>query len=142
MSHYIKSMRGCIMRARGYASNGYEMRVTVSFCAKEFARLKKTENPLEAGMPQIKNVVLDACGIRGIPSYARPSMSQAFPRASKGLVTLEVCFDVSEYNAIRLGVKADGHYISLSIDLQTTLDSTRFDGHLLAKSSLASHFGN
>lgn len=147
MSHYVKTMRGIIQRARGYGQDGFELAVTVSFDAKEFNRIKKTQDPLAAGMSQIKNVVLDACGVRGMPSYAPQSYAVRYPRASKGLVTLTVYFDVSRYNAEQLGVSFSNTqigtlYSSHSIDLQTTLEATRNDGHLFAKTAIASHFGN
>lgn len=142
MSHYIKSMRGLIQRARGYGSNGFELEVTVSFDAKEFNRIKKIESPLAAGMAQIKNVVLDACGVRGIPSYSRPSMYQAWPRASKGLVTLTVYFDVSEYTAKELGVDTSSNFLYAAIDLNVKLEATRNQGHLFAKSAIAQKLGN
>ena len=142
MSHYIKSMSGRIGRARGYGQDGFELCVTVTFDAAQFNRLKKTQDPLAAGMSQIKNVVLDACGVRGMPSYASQSYTQRYPRAKNGTVTLSVYFDVSQYNAMQLGVNPKDYFVSQAVDLNTTLEATRQDGHLFAKSVLASQFGN
>lgn len=144
MKHYIQSMHGSIQKQRGYGQNGLELVVTVSFDADQFRKIKNRKNqcPLQHGMAQIKNVVLDAVGVRGIPSYSAPSMNQRWPRASKGLVTLQVYFGVSEYVAKELGVDASEWNIHHSVDLNTTLEATRQDGHLFAKSVLASHFGH
>lgn len=146
MTHYIQKMSGYLSEARGYGCNGYELAVTIQFDAKEFNRIKKKQDPLDAAMPQIKNVVLDACGVRGIPSYAPLSMRQRYPRARHGLITLTVYFDVSEYTAKLLGIETKailGWYTSsVSVDLQSTLEATRNDGHMFAKTALASHFGN
>lgn len=142
-------MRGMIQRARGYGSDGYELAVTVSFDAAEFNRIKKTKQcPLAHGMSQIKNVVLDAVSIRGTPSYAPLSYSQRFPRAKSGLVTLTVYFDVTPYQLEALGLgpsKALGYQTTWnyhSVDLNTTLEKTRNDGHLFAKTAISSHFGH
>ena len=142
MGHYIKSMRALVQHARGYGTNGFELAVMVSFDAKEFNRIKKTQDPLAHGMSQIKNVVLDATGARGIPSYARHSYNQAYPRASKGLVTLTVTFDISAFNAQNLGTDLSACFVHHAIDLNSTLEATRGDGHMFAKSVLASQFGN
>lgn len=142
MTHYIKSMRGSIQRARGYGQDGLELCVTVSFDAKEFNRIKKKQSPLAAGMAQIKNVVLDATGVRGIPGYARASYSSEFPRASKGLVTLTLYFEISAYNAMQLGANIKDFCLYHAVDLNTTLENTRDQGHLFAKSAISFHFGN
>jgi hypothetical protein len=149
MKQYIKSMKGIIQRQRGYGSNGFELAVTIAFDAIQFNKIKKAKQcPLAAGMAQIKNVVLDACGARGMPSYASQSYTQRFPRAKNGLVTLTVYFDISAYQMETLGLgpsKALGfttQWIYHAIDLNTTLEATRADGHLFAKTALASHFGN
>ena len=141
---YIKSMRGVLMRARGYGSNGYELAVEVCFDASQFNRIKKTQCPLGAGMAQIKNVVFDACGVRGIPGYSRPTMRQPFPRASKGLVKLTVYFDVSEYTARQLTGLDLKPWTALhhAVELQSVLEATRADGHLFAKTAIASRMGN
>lgn len=144
MTHYIQKMNGYLGEARGYGCNGYELAVTIQFDAKEFNRIKKTQDPLGTAMPQIKNVVLDACGVRGMPSYAHVSYGVKYPRASKGLVTLTVYFDVSEFTAREL-LKHGGQvgFGGLAIvDLQKTLEAARNDGHIFAKTAIASHFGN
>jgi hypothetical protein len=143
MSQYIKSMHGRIQRARGYGQDGFELAVMVSFDAVQFNKIRKSKTcPLAAGMGQIKNVVLDACSVRGTPSYAPQSYNQRFPRAKNGSVTLTVYFDVSAYTAEQLGVNIKDWIVSRSVDLNTTLETTRQEGHLFAKSALASHFGN
>jgi hypothetical protein len=139
---YIKFMRGHIHRARGYGQDGFELSVQVSFDAKAFNRFKKTTNPLAVAMPQIKNVVLDACGVRGMPSYARASYTQAYPRARHGMITLTVTFEVSKFNCNALGVNMSDFCVSHAVDLQSTLDATRTDGHLLAKTAIASAMGH
>ena len=117
--------------------------MTIQFDAAEFNRLKKTQDPLGAAMPQIKNVVLDACNVRTMPSYAPLSMRQRYPRARNGVVQLIVYFDVSEWNAKAL-FQRGGQVgtLGLAIELQSTLEATRNDGHLFAKTAIASHFGN
>lgn len=143
MSQYIKSMQGVLQRARGYGQDGFELAVTVVFDAVQFNKIKKSKTcPLAAGMSQIKNVVLDAVSVRGVPSYASQSYTQRFPRAKNGTVTLTVYFDVSAYQASQLGVNAKDYFARLQVDLNKTLEATRNDGHLFAKSVLASHFGN
>lgn len=135
---YIKSMSGFISRARGYGQDGFELRVRVSFDAVQFNKLRKVkQDPLANGMAQIKNVVLDTTGIRGIPSYSPLSYSQRYPRASKGLITLDLYFDVSEYT-----LKANGLKDGTSVDLNAVLERTRNDGHLLAKAVIAERMGN
>lgn len=138
----IRSMRGTIQRARGYGQDGFELVVSVSFDAKEFNRIKKTSDPLAVAMPQIKNVVLDATGIRGTPGYAAISMHQRFPRAKNGLVTLDLYFDVSAYNATELGADLKQYSVYHKVELNKTLEQTRDEGHLFAKSVLASQVGN
>lgn len=87
-------------------------------------------------------------GWNAMPSYAPPSMRQRFPRAKNGTVTLSVYFDVSPYVLQSLGLgpsKALGFstsYVFHNVDLNSTLEATRDDGHLFAKSVLASHIGN
>lgn len=149
MSHLIKSMQGRIQRARGYGQDGYELQVVIQFDAAQFNAIKKAKDcPLSVAMPQIKNVVLDACGVRGMPSYAAVSMRQKFPRAKNGTVTLSVYFDVSAYQMETMGLgpsKALGFqtsYVFHNVDLNTTLESTRNDGHLFAKSVLAAKIAN
>lgn len=142
MSQYIKSMSGMIRRARGYGQDGFELAVKVSFDAKEFNRIKKTQDPLAAGMAQIKNVVLDAVSIRGNPSYASQSYIQRFPRAKNGLVTLTVFFEVNEYTIKTLGVNTSDFCLSHAVDLNTVLEATRSDGHLFAKTAIAAKFSN
>jgi len=142
MSQFIKSMRGLVKRRRGYGQDGFELEVSISFDAAEFNRLKKTQDPLSVAMPQIKNIVLDACGVRGLPSYSPLSMHQRYPRAKGGLVTLVVYFDVSQHLVTHMGVNPMGYNVSQAIDLNSTLESTRTDGHLFAKSVLASRFGH
>lgn len=139
---YIKSMSGSIQRARGYGQDGFELIVEVSFDAKMFNKIKKKQDPLAFGMAQIKNVVLDACGVRGVPSYQRASYSQAYPRASKGLLTLTLRFDVSEYTAKELGVNTREYSVYNKIELNKVLEATRNDGHLFAKTAIASLIGN
>ena len=139
---YIRSMKGSVQKARGYGDNGYELSVTVSFDAKQFNKIKKTSDPLAAGMAQIKNVVFDATGVRGYPGYQRASYSQQFPRASKGLVTLTVTFDISTYQAKELGVDLSDWNPYLKVDLQSHLEKTREDGHLFAKTALAAVMGH
>lgn len=138
----IKSMHGTIQKSRGYSNNGLELKVTVSFCSKEFNRIKKEQNPLECFMPQIKNVVFDATNVRGIPSYSRPSMHQQWPRASKGLITLDLYFSISDFNAKELGADTSQWCLYHSVDLNTTLEATRQDGHLFAKTAIASRLGH
>jgi len=135
-------MKGVIQRQRGYGQDGYELAVVIQFDAKEFNRIKKKQNPLEAGMAQIKNVVLDAVSVRGVPSYARPSMRQEFPRASKGVIELTVCFEMSKYQVEAAGVDTKQYNLYHPVDLNETLERIRDDGHLFAKSVIASHFGN
>lgn len=142
MSQYIKSMSGLIQRAQGYHQDGLELVVTVSFDAKQFNAIAKKSNPLESGMAQIKNVVLDATGVRGIPGYSAVSMRQRWPRAKNGLKTIELRFSISEYNANELGADVKSWSICHPVDLNTTLESTRDAGHLFAKSALVSNFGN
>lgn len=139
---YIRSIKGTIQRQRGYGQNGFEIAVHVSFDAIEFNRIKKTSNPLQAGMAQIKNVVLDATGIRGIPSYSAPSMNQKFPRAKKGLVTLTIYFEVNEYALEHLKVDTKQYSVYHGVNLQQALDATRNDGHLFAKTAIASRLGH
>ncbi len=140
---YIVSMSGCIKRQSHYGSNGFELVVTVSFDSKEFSRIRKAkENPLSTAMAQIKNVVFEATGIRGTPGYSRPSMNQEFPRASKGLVTLSLTFDVSESQAKELGADIKEWCLYHSIELNKTLEKTRNDGHLFAKTAIASAMGH
>jgi hypothetical protein len=128
-------MTGYITSARGYVATGKELVVSVSFDAKEFNRIKKSGNcPLAHGMAQIKNVVLDAALVRGIPTYQRASYAKQFPRASKGVVTLELSFELSNFNAQSLKDK--------SIDFNSVLENTRDDGHLFAKSAIASVMGH
>lgn len=138
----IKKMSGTIQRARGYGERGFELVVSVSFDAKEFNRIKKKQSPLEHFMPQIKNIVLDACGVRGVPSYAPQSYNQYYPRASKGLVTIDLTFPMSDYNAQSLGVDTKAWSVYKSVDLNTTLESTRHEGHMFAKSVIASKIAN
>lgn len=138
----IKKMSGTIQRARGYGERGFELVVSVSFDAKEFNRIKKKQNPLECFMPQIKNVVLDACGVRGVPGYAPQSYNQYYPRASKGLVTLNLTFQVSDFNAQSLGVDLKAYAVYIDVDLNTTLESTRHEGNMFAKSVIASKIAN
>lgn len=142
MDQLIKSMSATIHKSRGLGIDGLEMSVSVSFDSKLFNQIKKNSDPLAAAMGQIKNVVLDATGVRGIPSYSAVSMNQRFPRASKGVVTLTVCFDVSEYTARELGVDTSKWTVHHSIDLNPTLEATRDDGHLFAKSAIASQLGH
>lgn len=150
MRHFIKSMQGVIQRARGYGRDlDFELKVTVCFDAAQFNAIKKAKQcPLASAMPQIKNVVLDAIGVRGMPSYAPLSMRQRFPRAKNGTVTLSVYFDVSPYVLQSLGLgpsKALGFstsYVFHNVDLNSTLEATRDAGHLFAKSVLASHIAN
>jgi hypothetical protein len=143
MSQYILSMRGLIQRARGYGQDGLELAVTVTFDAKQFNAIKKSKAcPLAAGMSQIKNVVLDAIGVRGVPSYASQSYTQRFPRAKGGQVTLTVYFDVSTFTANALGVDTKDYFLRHTVDLNTTLEATRNDGHLFAKSAIAQNFGH
>ncbi len=140
---YIKSMTGIIQKARGYGQHGLELKVTVSFDSKEFNKIKrKKQCPLKAGMAQIKNVVLDSTGVRGLPSYSPVSYSQRFPRASKGLITLDLYFDISNYNASQLGADITDYFLNHKVDLNTTLKNTRNDGHLFAKSAIASTIAN
>lgn len=148
-SQYIKSMKGMIKRARGYGQDGFELAVTVSFDATLFNSFKKAKTcPLAQGMAQIKNVVLDACGVRGMPSYSPLTMTQKFPRAKNGLVTLTVYFDVSAYQMGTMGLgpsKALGFATSWNyhaVDLNTTLEATRNNGHLFAKTAIASKLGH
>ena len=133
---YIKAMTGSIQRERHYGANGFELIVMVSFDAKEFNALKKRkQDPLAAGMAQIKNVVLDATGIRGVPSYAPQSYNQRFPRAKNGMVTLKLTFrNVSEFTLKKLGVNTKEWCLYHAVDLSTKLEETRDDGHLFAKS--------
>lgn len=143
MKHLIQSMSATIRQARGYGQDGLELVVTVSFDAKEFNCIKKTDDPLASAMAQIKNVVLDATGVRGIPGYAPAGYGQRFPRAKNGCVTLDVTFEISDYNAKELGADIKNKYAMYhAVDLKTKLEETRQDGHLFAKSALASHFGN
>jgi len=141
MGHYIKTMRGLIKRQRGYGQDGFELAITIQFDAKEFNRIKKKQNPLEAAMAQIKNVVLDAVSVRGTPSYQRVSYSNAWPRASKGVVELTVYFEMSDYQANKF-IDPKEYNPVRSIDLQATLEATRNKSHLFAKSVIASHMGN
>lgn len=138
----IKSMYGTIQKQRGYGQDGLELKVTVSFCSKEFNRIKKKQNPLECFMPQIKNVVFDATNVRGIPSYSPVSMNQRWPRASKGLITLDLYFSISEFKAIELGADVKQWSLYHAVDLNTTLEATRHDGHLFAKTAIASRLGH
>ncbi len=133
----IKSMKGLIMRQRGYGQDGFELAVTIQFDA---TLLRK--HGLSSYMPQIKNVVLDATGVRGMPSYARPTMNQEFPRASKGVITLVVYFEISAFNASQLGANVKEYSLYHPVSLNETLEATRNDGHLFAKSVLASRIGN
>lgn len=148
MRQLILSMQGMIQRARGYGQDGFELKVTVTFDAVQWNSLKKRQDPLAVAMPQIKNVVLDACGVRGLPSYSPLSMRSRYPRAKNGTVTLSVYFDVSPYQLESMGLgpsKALGfvtQWVSHAVDLNTTLEATRQNGHLLAKTALASHFGH
>jgi len=136
-------MQGVIRRARGYGQDGFELAVTIAFDAVQFNKIKKSQNdPLQDGMAQIKNVVLDAVSVRGTPSYSRFSMRQAYPRAKNGLVTLTVYFDVSRYTAESLGVNTSDFCLYHVVDLNTTLEATRQDGHLLAKTALAAALGH
>lgn len=138
----IKSMTGSIQRSRGYANDGLELVVTVSFDSKEFNRIKKKQDPLAHYMAQIKNVVLDATNVRGIPSYAPISMNRRYPRASKGVITLQLYFTISEFNAKELGVDTSQWRPYHQVNLNDTLESTRDDGHLFAKSAIASRLGH
>jgi hypothetical protein len=138
----IKSMQGMVTRSRAYSNDGFELRVTISFDAKVFNSIKKKSCPLARFMPQIKNVVLDATGVRGTPSYSRPSYSQQYPRTSKGLVTLDVYFDVSEFNAQSLGVDLKAWSVYQQVDLNSTLESTRGDGHMFAKNVICEKLFN
>jgi hypothetical protein len=124
--NYIKLMSGSICEKQGYSIvNELELRVQVSFDSKEFNRIKKTQDPLAFGMVQIKNVVFEAVNIRSVPEYSPISYSQRYPRAKNGLVTVTLTFDVDPFTARRLGTK--------TVDLQSQLDETRNDGHLLTK---------
>ncbi len=142
-NQYIIKMSGSIQRARGYGQDGFELIVTVSFDAKQFNAIKKQkQDPLATAMAQIKNVVLDGAGVRGMPSYSRPSMNQAYPRAKQGLITLQLSFDISEFSAKELGADVKKNWcLYHKVELQKTLDATRDDGHLFAKSVLASMIG-
>lgn len=139
---YIVKMSGSIQNARGLGQYGLELVVNVSFDAKEFSRIKKKDDPLAAGMAQIKNVVYDATGVRGFPHYAPISMNQRFPRASKGLVTITLYFDVSENTAKELGADTNSWRLYHDVELQYTLDKTREDGHLFAKTAIAEKMGH
>ncbi len=142
----IKSMSANIQQVRGYGVDGFELNVTVSFDSKEFAKIRKSkQDPLSESMAQIKNVVFEACGVRGVPGYSAVSMNQRFPRASKGLVTLELHFDISFSDVERITgqkFKRAPYTFYHSIELQKTLDKTRNDGHLFAKTALASATGH
>ncbi len=142
VNQYIKDMKGSVQRHGGLGMGGFQLVVTVSFDSKEFNRIKKKKDPLAAAMAQIKNVVFDATGVRGHPGYSRPSMNQKFPRASKGLVVLKLTFDISELNAKKLGADTKEFCLYHAVDLNTTLNKTREDGHLFAKTALASLFGH
>lgn len=142
MSEYIKSMSGSIRRSRGFGRDSLELAVTISFDAKQFSKIAKKGCPLAAGMAQIKNVVLDATGVRGIPSYQPESYSQRWPRARKGLKTITVYFEISDFNARQLGVNTSEYSIYQSVDLNTTLEATRNDGHLFAKAMIVERISN
>ena len=142
MSYYIQKMSAYVQKQRGYSQTGYELVVSVSFDSKQFQKIKKSECPMAASMAQIKNVVLDACGVRGIPSYSQPSMIQRFPRAKNGLITLQLYFDLSEFEARRLNVDIEEYFPRVAVDMQTTLDETQNDGHLFAKTAVSSRMGH
>ena len=149
MSHLIKSMHGLIQSARGYGSNGAELVVTIDFDSKLFNKLRTKECPLAIAMPQIKNVVLDATGIRSMPSYAAVSMRQRFPRARNGIIRLQVYFDVNRHDLIRMGIQPTKSLYDLissfemhKVELNSVLERTRQDGHLLAKTAIVAHLGH
>jgi hypothetical protein len=132
----IKSMRGFLQQARGYGSNGYELVVSVSFDAAEFNRIKKKQDPLGHYMSQIKNVVLDCCEVRGVPSYQPLTMRQRFPRAQNGTITVKLYFELTDTQAKNVSIGNKYQF------LNDTLEATRNESHLFAKSVIASHFGN
>lgn len=130
-------MIGYIKQKRGYGvGRELELQVNVSFDAKEFNRIKKTQDPLSVGMSQIKNVVFDAINIRSMPSYAPVAYKQRYPRAKNGLITLSIYFDVDEFTARRVGINLDRFMLNHRVDLQSTLELTRQDGHLFAKTAI------
>jgi hypothetical protein len=135
-------MRGSIKRSSSYAGPSLTLAVEVNFDAVQFNKAKKFSDPLAFAMPQIKNVVLDAVGVRGMPSYARQSYSQAYPRAKKGIITLTLNFDISDYAAQALGANPKSFFLHHFVDLNTTLEATRDQGHLFAKSVIASYVSN
>ncbi len=140
---YIIAMSGRVQKQRGYGQDGLELVVAITFDAKQFNKIKQKSCPLSAGMAQIKNVVFDATGIRGLPSYAAVSMGQRFPRASKGKISLLVYFDCSDFTAKLLKVdttKTWGLYHP--VNLQSALEQTQNDGHLFAKTAIASMMGH
>lgn len=135
----IKSMNGCIQRNRGIGCDGFELIVTVSFDSVEFKALQKKKiSPLEHTMAQIKNVVFDSCGVRGIPGYSPAGYKQYYPRAKKGVVTLKLYFEVDIFVLNRLKVDTKEWCLYHEVELQKTLESTRGDGHLFAKTALDS----
>jgi len=137
-THYIRSMSAHVTKTNYIGmENGCVLKVTVSFDAKQFSALRKKKiNPLAQGMPQIKNVVFDATGIQGHPSYARASYSQEFPRAKCGTVTLTLAFPCDIFNLKRLGVDGSQWSVYKAVELQKTLEATRDDGHLFSKAAM------
>lgn len=134
---YIKSMLGYVSRASGYGvGNELVLKVQISLDAKEFNKIKKTQDPLAYCMAQIKNVVFDATNIRSIPSYAPMSYGQRYPRAKNGLVTLTVVFDLDQFTAKRLNIDSKDYFLSHKIDLQSYLEASRNEGHLFAKTAI------
>lgn len=142
LNPYIQSMSGSIQRARGYGQDNFELVVSVSFDAKQFSQIKKKQDPLAYAMAQIKNVVLDATGVRGTPGYSPVAYKQRFPRASKGTVTLKLYFDVPDHVLKALHVDTKQWSLYHTVELNETLERTRDDGHLFAKSALAAVTGN
>jgi hypothetical protein len=142
--NYIKNMTGFIKKNPCFGADldSFIFEVYVSTDAKQFNLIKKKSCPLQHCMAQIKNVVFDKTNIRGTPSYAPVGYKQRWPRAKNGLIVLKLTFDISHAKALNLGADLKDFCLYKQVDLNTTLNNTRLNGHLFAKTAMAQVMGH
>lgn len=137
MSNYIQKVQGYFQKERGYSSTGIELVVIVSFEAKQFNQFKKSQNPIAHVIPQIKNVVYEATGVLGVPLVARHSYKYQWPRASQGIIKIQMTFTVSNQFVLnRFKLDPLTFWGTQPVDLNSVFESTKNEGHLFARTAL------